>query len=96
MLQITCPHCGPRNEAEFAFGGEGHITRPPQPEQVNDREWAHYLYVRENPKGIHYERWQHRFGCRQWFNLARDTLSHKIHTTYAITAAKPKLVEVQP
>ena len=28
MLIITCPFCGPRDEVEFACGGEAHITRP--------------------------------------------------------------------
>ena len=28
MLIITCPFCGPRDEVEFACGGEAHIARP--------------------------------------------------------------------
>ena len=25
MLLIDCPHCGPRNEVEFRYGGEAHV-----------------------------------------------------------------------
>jgi heterotetrameric sarcosine oxidase delta subunit len=29
-------------------------------------------------KGLHLERWVHSFGCRQWFNVVRDTATHEI------------------
>lgn len=47
--------------------------------------------MRDNPKGWHYERWLHVAGCRQWFNLARHTVTHDIHTVYAMTGAKPDI-----
>ena len=28
MLLIDCPHCGPRAEIEFRYGGEAHMVRP--------------------------------------------------------------------
>ena len=28
MLQLNCPFCGLRDEAEFSCGGEAHIARP--------------------------------------------------------------------
>ena len=28
MLRIECPWCGTRDEPEFAYGGESHISRP--------------------------------------------------------------------
>lgn len=89
MLRIHCPYCGPRTEDEFQFGGESHIARPVDPESVSDEVWVAYLYERGNPKGIHYERWCHRFGCGQWFNIARDLVSHEIHAVYRMTEAKP-------
>lgn len=78
MLRIPCPWCGVRDETEFRFGGESRITRPGNPAEASDAEWADYLFYRENPKGIHYERWVHSYGCRQWFNIARDTVTHEI------------------
>jgi sarcosine oxidase subunit delta len=82
MLRIPCPYCGLRDQVEFQFGGEAHIVRPENPELASDSEWAAYLFYRKNPKGIHHERWVHSFGCRQWFNLARDTVTHEIIEVY--------------
>ena len=87
MLQIPCPCCGVRDEVEFRFGGESHIRRP-EP-GINDEAWALYLFYRENPKGVHYERWCHSDGCRQWFNVARDTVSHDIVAVYAMNESPP-------
>jgi len=71
-----------RDQDEFQFGGETHITRPAHPEQVSDAEWADYLFYRQNSRGVHHERWVHSFGCRQWFSLARDTVTHEISRVY--------------
>ena len=82
MIQINCPWCGMRDEEEFTCGGQAHILRPEQPEQSSDEVWANYLFTRTNPRGLHRERWRHTFGCRQWFNLVRDTVSHDIVGVY--------------
>lgn len=91
MFLISCPYCGPRDEQEFTFGGEGHIARPEA--SVDDETWGRYLYFRDNPKGIHYERWCHSFGCGAWFNVARDTVTHKITRVYSIDESKPESCE---
>ena len=91
MLRIPCPHCGLRDEPEFVFGGQTHITRP-EP-SVSDEVWTDYLFVRENRVGLHYERWLHAYGCSQWFNAIRDTLTHEIVETYPMGAPKPPLPE---
>ena len=80
MLRIECPYCGLRDEPEFSFGGEAHIARPAA--GVSDAEWADYLFFRTNPKGDHAERWCHSYGCGQWFNVVRDTVTHEIKATY--------------
>ena len=84
MLQIACPHCGPRDENEFSCGGEAHIVRPTQPDTISDAEWADYLFMRSNPKGALAERWCHTLGCRRWFNVERDTVTHAILRVYAM------------
>ena len=91
MLLITCPHCGARGENEFSCGGQAHIARPGPPEAVSDQEWARYLFERDNPKGMHFERWVHRHGCGQWFNVARDTVTHEIKAIYGALEPKPEL-----
>ena len=54
MFTINCPYCGERDQCEFSNGGEAHVARPKDPEQINDREWSEYVFVRANPKGIYY------------------------------------------
>jgi len=95
MLLINCPWCGDRDEIEFHCGGQSHITRPEPFDQVSDEEWGCYLFFRINPKGIHYERWVHDGGCRRWFNVARNTRTHKIAATYKMTDPKPALSDEQ-
>lgn len=89
MLRIPCPWCGVRDETEFRFGGEAHVERPGL--EVSDAEWADYLFNRENPKGLHYERWCHVYGCSQWFNVVRDTVTHEIYAVYEMGEAKPDI-----
>lgn len=89
MLQIPCPYCGPRDETEFSFGGQSHIARPD--ESVDDETWGDYLFFRDNPKGIHYERWCHTYGCNQWFNVARNTVTHEIKAVYGMLDPKPQV-----
>ena len=86
-MRISCPWCGTRDEAEYRCGGESHIARPGP--EVSDAEWSDYLFNRENPKGIHYERWCHSYGCGQWFNVARDTVTHDILAVYRMADPKP-------
>jgi len=91
MLKITCPWCGARVESEFHCGGESHIQRPGPHTDVSEKEWADYLFYRNNPKGVTFERWVHRYGCGQWFNVARDTVTHEIKAVYKMTDPKPEL-----
>ena len=90
MLLIECPWCGPRNECEFSYGGEAHINRPDQPDDLSDSEWADYLFMRTNPKGRFAERWVHIHGCNRWFNAIRDTVTHDISLTYKIGEKDPE------
>ena len=89
MLLIECPFCGPRAEIEFTCGGEGHIARPQNQEALSDAAWADYLFMRKNPKGTQYERWNHARGCRRWFNVARDTVTHRILKIYKMGEPQP-------
>jgi heterotetrameric sarcosine oxidase delta subunit len=93
MLLITCPHCGPRDESEFSYGNEAHIARPVNSETLSDAEWANYLFMRKNPKGVHFERWNHARGCRRWFNVARHTVTHEILAVYRMGEQPPASVK---
>ena len=77
MLRIECPWCGVRDEPEFTYGGESDVIRG-RTAGAGDEEWSQYLFFRSNPQGEHAERWCHSFGCGQWFNLVRNTVTHEI------------------
>ena len=92
MLLIHCPYCQmERPETEFRYAGEAHINRPTDPSLVSDTEWAEFLYMRTNPKGLHAERWRHVHGCARFFNAVRDTVSDKIVVTYKAGQPRPQI-----
>ena len=83
MILIHCPYCAvKRAELEFAYAGEAHIARPLDPSALSDEEWETYLFIRNNPRGRHHERWRHAHGCGRFFNAVRDTVTDKFETTY--------------
>ena len=83
MLLIHCPYCDEkRAEIEFAYAGEAHIARPPDPAALSDEDWTQYLFIRSNPRGRHHERWRHIHGCGRFFNAVRDTVTDKFEVTY--------------
>lgn len=91
MLLIPCPYCGPRAESEFHYGGEAHIARPQPHSPPTPHALAETLYMRQNKKGVMAERWHHRYGCGQFFNALRDTMSDQFLDTYKIGAPKPDI-----
>ncbi|MFJ8134876.1 sarcosine oxidase subunit delta family protein [Streptomyces sp. NPDC096013] len=96
MLLIPCPWCGPRDEAEFHYGGQAHVAYPQTPSELTDEEWARYLFFRANPKGPFAERWTHTAGCRRWFNAVRDTGTNEILTVYRTGEKHPTPSERRP
>ncbi|MCA2997877.1 MAG: sarcosine oxidase subunit delta [Rhodocyclaceae bacterium] len=91
MMQLQCPFCGYRPENEFDCGGTTAIARPPI--DCSDEVWGDYLFFRVNPKGLHAERWRHTFGCGQWFNVVRDTVTHEVSAVYRITESRPRALD---
>jgi methylglutamate dehydrogenase subunit B len=82
-MRITCPHCGERDAQEFAYLGDATLVRPgtsvdqPIDDAVLDL-WHDYVYLRDNPAGLHKEYWYHQAGCRQWLVVTRDVRTHAI------------------
>ncbi len=89
MFLIRCPYCGERDISDFSYGGEAHIARPTSPETMSDAEWAGYVFLRTNPKGVFAERWNHQAGCRRWFNALRNTATDEILAVYKIGEPRP-------
>jgi sarcosine oxidase, subunit delta len=96
MLLIKCPYCGERPELEFSYGGQAHLARPANPSELSDQDWAEYLYMRRNRKGVHAERWRHLQGCARFFNALRDTTTDQILATYRVGETPPKLGTAAP
>jgi sarcosine oxidase subunit delta len=76
VLLISCPHCGARDQTEFAHGGDASVVRPAADAPLE--AWFAYVYLRDNPAGPHVEYWQHVAGCRRWLRIRRDTVTHEI------------------
>ena len=69
MLLIPCPNCGPRDETEFHYGGQAHVAYPENPAELTDREWAEYLFYRDNTKG-----------ATRWASFARPRAPQPPHS----------------
>jgi sarcosine oxidase subunit delta len=96
MLLIPCPNCGPRDETEYHYGGQAHVPYPENPSELTDRQWAEYLFYRDNTKGAFAERWLHSTGCRQWFNMLRDTVTYDIQAVYPMGTSRPATAIAHP
>ena len=91
MLILHCPYCGvDADETELHPGGEAHIKR--YGPGATDEEFEGYLFGRENPKGVHLERWRHANGCGKWFHAARCTMTLEVFGTYSAQALEPPQV----
>lgn len=96
MFLIRCPNCGERDMSEFSYGGEAHIARPADSERMDDADWAGYVFLRSNPKGVFSERWNHQAGCRRWFNMLRNTATDDILAVYRIGETPPEVRATLP
>jgi sarcosine oxidase, subunit delta len=89
MLEIPCPYCGLRPEIEFTYRGQAHLVRSTDP-AVTDQQWAEFLYLRSNIRGVHAERWRHAHGCARYFNALRDTTTDQFIAVYRCGESPPK------
>ena len=88
MLTLTCPYCGvAAEETELHAGGEAHLHRAGP--DASDEAFESYMFLRENPKGVHFERWRHAHGCGKWFHAARDTVTMEVFGTYPAQVTEP-------
>ncbi len=88
MLILHCPYCGvDADETELAPGGEAHLKR--YGPGSGDDDFHDYLFARENPRGVHFERWRHAHGCGKWFHAARATDTLQVFGTYPAQTSEP-------
>ena len=76
---INHPHLGPRDAAEFTILGDATLLNRPdwQADDAIDAFYR-YLYLRDNPAGLHRELWFHEQGDRSWLVVTRDTVTHAV------------------
>ncbi len=88
VLTLTCPYCGiAADETELTAGGAAHLRRAGP--GSDDDAFEAYLFLRDNPRGVHLERWRHAFGCGKWFHAARCTATNEVFGTYPAQADGP-------
>lgn len=79
---INHPLLGPRDAAEFTYLGDASlISRPDGLSEDAGPAFHDYLYMRDNPAGLHRELWFHEQGDRSWLVVTRDTRTHEIVKT---------------
>ena len=88
MLLLTCPYCGvTAEETEFAPGGEAYLKR--HGPGASDGDFEAYMFLRDNPRGVHLERWRHAYGCGKWFLTARCTVTLRVFGTWPAQSTEP-------
>lgn len=76
---INHPLLGPRFASEFVILGDASLIKRPQwDEEDAAKKFYEYLFLRDNPCGIHQELWFHEFGDRSWLVVTRNTETHEI------------------
>jgi heterotetrameric sarcosine oxidase delta subunit len=81
MMQITCPHCGPRAQTEFVYERtvDSVVTMDAAPAAAMER-----LFTRDNPRGVDEEIWRHTYGCRAWMIITRHRVTNEISAVRAV------------
>ena len=77
-MRIPCPFCGLRGNEEFTYLGDAAVRRPDPNAAGAARAFHDYVYLRDNPAGLHQELWYHGGGCRNWLVVTRNTRTHEI------------------
>ncbi len=81
MMQIHCPHCGARAQAEFTYERtvDSVVTLDVAPEAAMKT-----LFTRNNPRGVDEEIWRHTYGCRAWMVITRHRVTNEISAVRAV------------
>ncbi len=77
-MRISCPYCGERGLEEYSYLGDATVTRPRDGGGAGGDAWNDYVYLRDNPSGLHRELWYHAAGCHAWLVVTRDLQNHAI------------------
>jgi heterotetrameric sarcosine oxidase delta subunit len=81
MMELRCPHCGPRSQAEFVYERtvDSVVALDAAPEDAMET-----LFTRANPRGVDDEIWRHTYGCRAWMVITRHRVTNEITAVRAV------------
>jgi sarcosine oxidase subunit delta len=78
-MLIPHPLLGLRDASEFTYLGDASLLNRPDGMASDAAAQFHdYVYLRDNPAGVHQELWFHEQGDRSWLVVTRDTTTHEI------------------
>ncbi|NSY50879.1 sarcosine oxidase subunit delta [Agrobacterium tumefaciens] len=78
-MLIPHPLLGPRDAQEFTYLGDAALLRRPDGmAESAAKDFNDYVYLRDNPAGLHRELWFHEQGDRSWLVVTRNTVTHEI------------------
>lgn len=78
-MLISHPLLGLRDAQEFTYLGDASLLyRPDGMAEGAAEAFYDYVYLRDNPAGVHRELWFHEQGDRSWLLVIRNTVTHEI------------------
>ena len=78
-MLIPHPLLGLRDAQEFTYLGDVRLLDRPDGMAPGSAEAFHdYVYLRDNPAGVHRELWFHEQGDRSWLVVTRNTVTHEV------------------
>lgn len=78
-MLIPHPLLGLRDAQEFTYLGDAALlARPDGLAEGAADAFNAYVYLRDNPAGVHRELWFHEQGDRSWLVVTRNTVTHEI------------------
>ncbi|NMG41457.1 sarcosine oxidase subunit delta [Chelativorans sp. ZYF759] len=73
------PLLGLRDAREFSYLGDARLLDRPDPNAPDaEAAFCDYVFLRDNPAGVHRELWFHEQGDRSWLVVTRDTVTHEV------------------
>ncbi|MYM56275.1 sarcosine oxidase subunit delta [Thalassovita mangrovi] len=78
-MLIPHPLLGLRDAQEFTYLGDANMMARPDPTGPDaEAAFCDYVFLRDNPAGVHRELWFHEQGDRSWLVVTRNTVTHEI------------------
>ena len=78
-MLIPHPILGLRDAGEFTYLGDAALLNRPDGMAADaEAAFCDYVFLRDNPAGVHRELWFHEQGDRSWLVVTRNTLTHEI------------------